>query len=143
MSTNDKDGKEVFISYCTKNTDDATYLCNMLEGSGVTCWMAPRDIPAGGSWAESIMTGLESCKVVAFLLSEASLASKEVAKEIDIANGFQKEILQVRIQNAPLTGAFRYHLSSKQWVDAYGEGDRSSRFQPSRSAIFKIALCVG
>jgi hypothetical protein len=112
MSDSNKNEKEVFISYSTKDADDANYLCNLLEGAGVSCWIAPRDIPAGKAWAESIMTGLQESKVVAFLLSPASLGSKEVAKEIDIANGFQKEILQVRTHNIPLTGAFLYHLSS-------------------------------
>lgn len=137
MSDNDRNIKEVFISYSTKDGDDALYLCNLLEGAGISCWIAPRDIPTGQAWAAAIMKGLEECKVVAFLSSSASLGSKEVAKEIDIANGFRKEILPVRLQNIPLTGEFAYHLSSRQWVDAH-DGERSVRFQAALNALLKL-----
>jgi hypothetical protein len=137
MSDNDNSGKEVFVSYSTKDGDDALYLCNLLEGAGVSCWIAPRDIPTGQAWAAAIMKGLEDCKVVAFLSSSASLGSKEVAKEIDIANGFRKEILPVRLQNIQLSGEFAYHLSSRQWVDAH-EGERSVRFQTALTALLKL-----
>jgi hypothetical protein len=124
----DGDKKSVFISYCTKNSELAQFLCNQLEGSGVACWIAPRDIPAAGEWAGAIVEGLDKAKVVALLVSEASMASKEVAKEIDLANSSKvTEIVPIRIENATLQGAFRYHLSSKQWVDAYGD-DKTTRF---------------
>ena len=132
------ESKEVFISYSTKDADQAQYLCNLLEGAGISCWMAPRDIPVGKSWAESIVDGLRNCKLVVFLLSEKSLASSEIAKEIDLANTFQKGILQVRIEDAPLTGALQYHLSTKQWVDAY-QGEKSVRYLKALEAVF-IAL---
>ena len=61
------ESKEVFISYSTKDSDQTQYLCNLLEGAGISCWMAPRDIPAGKSWAESIVDGLKGCELVVFL----------------------------------------------------------------------------
>lgn len=133
---NQKDQKEVFISYSTKNTELAQFLCGQLEGSGVPCWIAPRDIPSGKSWAHAIVDGLTEGKVMVFLVSEASIASDEVAKEIDLANGMKKIIFPVRIENVTLKGAALYHLNSKQWIDALEE-DKFSRFKSTIDAVFQ------
>ncbi len=136
MAEKDKQ-KEVFISYCTKDSDLVQYFCNRVEGGGVSCWIAPRDIPEGKDWAENIVKGLTECTIVAFIVSEASVASTEVAKEISLANGFKKEILQVRLENATLPYSMLYHLSNKQWVDAQAE-EKSLRFNSAISAIRKL-----
>ena len=34
------ESKEVFISYSTKDSEQAQYLCNLLEGAGISCWIA-------------------------------------------------------------------------------------------------------
>lgn len=57
---NGNDRKEVFVSYSTKNTELAQFLCNQLEGSGATCWIAPRDIPSASQWASEIVKGIEN-----------------------------------------------------------------------------------
>jgi len=129
--------KDVFISYCTRNSDLAQYFCSLIEGGGITCWIAPRDIPSGGDWAENIVKGLSDCSLVAFLVSEDSVASKEVAKEIGLANSFQKDLLQVRLENTSLPPAMLYHLSNKQWVNALTE-EKSLRFKDTISAIRKL-----
>ncbi len=129
--------KEVFISYTTrteKNKNDAQYLCNLLEGAGISCWIAPRDIGAGQQWANAIMAGISETDILALLVSEASMGSAECAKEVDIANSDKKMLLPIRIEDSPLKEAFKYHLSDKQWVDAL-EGEGSERFQAAVDAI--------
>lgn len=134
MAENEK--KELFISYCTKNKDLAQLFCNVVEGAGVSCWMAPRDIPSGGSWATSIAKGVEDASILALLVSDASMSSLEVEKEVDLANGRRMTILPIRIENTELKGAFKYHLSNKQWVDAMDE-DQTSRYKDSIVAILQ------
>ncbi|MFH1076993.1 MAG: toll/interleukin-1 receptor domain-containing protein, partial [Pseudomonadota bacterium] len=135
--TNEKDQKEVFISYSTKNSELAQFLCNQLEGSGAACWISPRDIPSGQNWANSIVNGITDAKLTLLLVSEASLASEEVAKEIDLANGMRKTMLPVRIENVTLKGAFLYHLSNKQSVDALGD-DKFTRFNSTTETVLAL-----
>ena len=130
------ENKEVFISYCTKNKELAQLFCNVVEGAGVSCWMAPRDIPSGGSWATSIAKGIEDALILALLVSDASMSSAEVEKEVDLANGRRMTILPIRIENAELKGAFKYHLSNKQWVDAL-EDDQTLRYNNTIEAILQ------
>ena len=128
--------KELFVSYCTKNKELAQLFCNVIEGAGVSCWMAPRDIPSGGSWATAIAKGIEDASLLALLVSDASMTSAEVEKEVDLANGRRMTILPIRIENAELKGAFKYHLSNKQWVDALEE-DQKSRYKNTTEAILQ------
>lgn len=133
---NEKDQKEVFVSYSTKDTELAQFLCNQLEGSGATCWIAPRDIPSASQWASEIVKGIENADVFLLLVSEASVGSGEVAKEIDLANSMKRIMIPVRIENAALKGGSLYHLSSKQWVDALA-GDKFTRFNATVDVVLK------
>ncbi len=134
----ESDKKEVFISYSTRNGDLAQLFCNQLEGAGVPCWIAPRDIPSGGKWAGAITDGISNSKVFALLVSEASTNSGEVEKEIDLANSNKNiTIIPVRIEDVTLQGAFQYHLSNKQWVNALSD-DKFTRFMDAVNAICKV-----
>ncbi|MFZ3116367.1 MAG: toll/interleukin-1 receptor domain-containing protein [Syntrophales bacterium] len=133
MADNDK--KDVFISYSTQKYGEETqYFCNLLEGSGIPCWMAPRDIPPGSNWAAGIVNGIENCELLVLMVTEGSVASQEVEKEIDLANSLKKKILQVRLENAHLSKALRYHLSNKQWINAL-EGAKETRFAGALTEI--------
>ena len=45
---------DVFISYSSRNKQTALAICHVLEGHGVRCWMAPRDIPPGADYGDVI-----------------------------------------------------------------------------------------
>jgi hypothetical protein len=128
------DKKEVFISYSRADARLAEFFCNLLEGAGISCWIAPRDIPPMTQWAEGIVQGLGDCRVMALLVSSSSLASVEVAKEVDIANSSKKDILPIRVEDILLTGGLKYHLCTRQWVDAIN-GERIARFHNAMTAI--------
>ena len=38
---------DVFISYASEDHEVGEQVCGALEASGITCWIAPRDIPPG------------------------------------------------------------------------------------------------
>jgi len=129
--------KDVFISYSTRDTDHAQFFCTQLEGGGVGCWIAPRDIPSGEVWAGAIAEAINGADLVVLLVSEGAMASKEVEKEIDLAARYDKRILPVRIQNTDLQRGFAYHLANRQWVDALEE-DELTRFGAAIDAVRSI-----
>ena len=129
-----KETKDIFISYTGRDAQLAQVFCDQAEALGMTCWIAPRDINEATSWAGSIVNAIKDCKVVVFLVSEQAMASKEVAKELNLANDFEKKMLPVRIQDISLENEFAYHLGNKQWVDAL-ENDIKIRYHPTLEAI--------
>ena len=49
---------DVFISYSSKDKAVADAVCAGLEGRGIACWMAPRDIVPGVDWGAAIIDAI-------------------------------------------------------------------------------------
>ncbi|HYI11856.1 MAG TPA: TIR domain-containing protein [Thermoanaerobaculia bacterium] len=79
----------IFISYTTRDHRDralAQRITDGLKGRAVDVFYAPRSIRGGAEWKEVLRAELTShCTHVLVILSAASLASKEVREEIDLA----------------------------------------------------------
>ena len=62
--------KEVFISYSTVDAVQAETVRNVLEKNGLSCWMAPRDIPGGSNYTKEIPIAIRNCKVFVLILCD-------------------------------------------------------------------------
>lgn len=65
-------GHDAFVSFCTQNTPVAEKVRAALEGHGIRCWIAPRDIAPGTDWSEAIIDGLTGSRLLVLVLSAAS-----------------------------------------------------------------------
>lgn len=109
----------VFISYSTKDVDEAEILVKVLEGHGIQCWYSARDIPPGApNWAADIIEAIDSCEAFIFVYSSNSNASEHAAKEISRAYDQKKRVIPFRIEDVPLSKDLAYYLSSTNWFDA-------------------------
>jgi hypothetical protein len=108
----------VFISYASKNVAVADSIVEALERHGLKCWIAPRDVKAGALYADAIVRAIGGAKAFVVVLSESSIASSHVGKEIERASSKRRPIIAMRIDSAPLTPALEYFLSESQWVEA-------------------------
>jgi adenylate cyclase len=108
----------VFISYASQDVAVADAIVATLEGHGVACWIAPRDVQAGALYADAIVRAISGAKALVLVLSEKSVASPHVGKEIERACSKQRSIIALRIDEAPLSPALEYFLGESQWVDA-------------------------
>ena len=52
-------GHDIFISYSSQDLSMAKDICQKLEETGLTCWMAPRNIDTGISFAKAIIEGIK------------------------------------------------------------------------------------
>ena len=93
-------------------------LCTALETRGMRCWIAPRDIPAGGDYAEAIISAIETTDAMVVLFSERANGSQHIRREVERALNYNKRICPVTIDNAKLAGALDYFLATLQWTDA-------------------------
>ena len=105
---------DVFVSYSSKDQEIADRLVQILENCGIRCWIASRDIPDGGIWAVEIDRAIQASRAFVLLLSKNSLASKQVYKELNLADKPCENKYPIRIDNAPLSEGFNYHLSGLQ-----------------------------
>src|SRR5450432_3132974 len=111
-------GREVFLSYASRDGASAQLICDYLEGFGVPVWMAPRDVPAGALYADAIVRALNACRTLVLVLSQDSVDSSHVGKEIERASSKRKPVVAVRLDATELTPSLEYFLSESQWIDA-------------------------
>jgi len=112
--------RDVFISYKTEDREAAERLCAALERENISCWLAPRDIPPGQEWAASIVDGLQQSRHFVLLLSEHSVAAKQIAREAELADKQNLPILTFRLNDIQPPKELLYFLGNVQWLDGFG-----------------------
>ena len=109
---------QVFVSYSSKDSSRVDRIVGALEDRGRMCWMAPRDIPPGvPSWAEPIVTAIASSKLMLVLLTEHSIPSVEVLREVTLAADEKVPLLGVSLDATRLSPGLRYYFVAGQRLD--------------------------
>ena len=121
----------IFISYSQADRECAFELVARLEGQGIQCWIAPRDITPSADWASEIMDAISAAQVMILVFSASSNQSPQVRREVERAVHKQLSILPFRIEDVPPSKSLEYFLSTQHWMDA---------FPPPRSAHY-ARLC--
>ncbi len=111
--------KEIFISYSTVDAVNAETVRNVLEKNGLSCWMAPRDIPGGSNYTKEIPIAIRNCKVFVLILSKNAQSSQWVLKELDSAVNCGKVILPFMLEECILNDEFNFLLTGAQRYAAY------------------------
>ncbi|MEM1412186.1 MAG: TIR domain-containing protein, partial [Pseudomonadota bacterium] len=125
MSTDREQQHRVFLSHSNKDHTVATAVCDYLEAHDIRCWIAPRDIEPGASWASTIIDALTRCDVLVLVFSEHANASRQVLREIERAVQRGCKILTYRIDDTAPGADLEYFLSTEQWLDARQQNDES------------------
>jgi hypothetical protein len=89
-----------FICYSSKDQELAERLYSDLQGKGVRCWFAPHDLKIGDKLRQSLDEAIRLHDKLMVLLSEHSVKSTWVEKEVETA--FEKERQQSRIVLFPI-----------------------------------------
>jgi len=109
---------DVFISHSSKDKLAADAVCHALEQNGVRCWIAPRDVRPGKTFAAEIIGAIKACAVFLLVFSKSSNASEDVANETHNACKRGKNIIPYRLDNTEMSDEMEYFLSRKHWIDA-------------------------
>jgi hypothetical protein len=109
---------DVFVSYSSPNREVAEAACAALEGRGMKCWIAPRDVTAGESWSGEIVEAIAQAKLMVLVFSSQANASKHVLREVERAVHHGIPIIPLRIEKVRPTKELEYFLSVKHWLEA-------------------------
>ena len=109
---------DVFISYSSKDKPVADAICARLEGQGIRCWIAPRDIVAGTDWSASIIEAIGRSKIFVLIYSASANESPQIRREVERAVNKRLAILPFRIEDAPMSESLEYFISTPHWLDA-------------------------
>ena len=108
-----------FISYATADKAKAEEICAYLEGRGLRCWIAPRDVRAGREYANEIIDAIERAPVLVLVMSAAANESKFVRREVERAVTKGDPVIPVRIENVMPSTALELFVSATHWIDAW------------------------
>ncbi len=138
---------DVFISYATEDRSTAEAICSALESSGITCWIAPRNILSGSSWAAAIVDAIPHSRLFLLVLSPHVLSSPHV--ETEVRTAFDRKakdeaklpILPFQVAAVTLSDQFRYMLGGYQILDATDAPLRETLAHLLRDVKCHLAAC--
>jgi hypothetical protein len=117
----------IFVCYSSKDEAIARSVVDFLESYGLICWISVRDVPTGQNYQETIVHALERAQGIVFLFSEHSSQSGEIKKELSIGGSMNTPVFPVRLSPITPTGALRYELATRQWIDIFPDRERALR----------------
>lgn len=112
----DSDDPVLFVSHHSSKLATAEHVERALNAEGVACWIAPRDIEPGEQWDIAIRKAIAASDAMLLLFCSASEQSKQVKRELILADQEGKAIIPLRLERID-PGQLTYHLADSQWID--------------------------
>jgi TIR domain-containing protein len=106
----------VFVSHSHQDAPAAELIVEALEKRGVTCWIAPRDVAPGGSYAESILNAIEGASCFVLIYSQHCNVSSHVLREVERALKFELNIVPIRFDDSAPSKSLDYLLATVHWL---------------------------
>lgn len=103
----------------------ARSICSAIEDRGYSCWISDRDVRPGMNYQDEIVEAIGSASVFVLVFSQNSNNSSEIKKELSLASRNNLLVVPVRIEDIMPTGALRYELSTRQWIDIFDDWERA------------------
>lgn len=110
--------RTVFISHSSHDRAIGDQICRFLEGKGVPCWIAPRDVMPGKNYGTAIVEAIDECKVFLLVLSGSSNKSQQVVREVERAASSESIIIPFRIEDVQPSRDLEFYVSAAHWLDA-------------------------
>ena len=111
---------DVFLSYRRSDQQLAGALVDALQARGVDVWWDQK-IEGGEDWRDAIVEGLTGADTLVILFSNECNASKQLKKELAIADTLDKEVVPVLIEDTKPKGHYLYELAARNWLQIFPE----------------------
>jgi len=113
---------DVFISYSREDKDRVIDLAQKLREAGVSLWLDQGGIDGAPKWSEEIVHALDEAKVLLLMVTEKSVNSHNVVKEVTLASERKGHILPVHLEPTRIPAELRYALAGIQHIEYFAAG---------------------
>lgn len=127
--------KEIFISHSSTDEKEAKKICDYFERNYISCFIAPRDIKVGASYAEELLDGIDNSKILLLMLSNESNNSPHVLREVERAVSHSIPIVVYRLEFVELSKSMEYFLMTNQWREIKKSDDLSELYSLVKSIL--------
>ncbi len=108
-------GPDIFLSYRRTDKEFVGKLVPVLESLGPSVWW-DAEIEGGEDWRDAIVEHLAASRCLVIVFSEACNTSKQLKKELAVADHLDKDVIPVLIEPTEPRGFFLYELAPLQWI---------------------------
>ncbi len=109
---------DIFISYRRSDRELVANVVRRLEQCGVGVWYDV-EIEGGADWRETIVEALTEADMLVIFFSEDCNNSRQLKKELAIADSLGKPVVPILIENTQPRGAYLYELADRNWIQAF------------------------
>jgi hypothetical protein len=113
-------GAEVFISYSRRDSAEVQRIAHHLESNGVSVWVDTDEIEGGTNYGLKISRGIQSCKVLMLMCSNAAMQSRNVKQEIQLAWRYERPYVPLLLEPINFPEQVEYWLEGWQWIEVLG-----------------------
>lgn len=109
---------DIFISYRRTDRELVAHIVRKLEERGAAVWY-DAEIEGGADWREIIVEALSNSDMLVIFFSEACNQSRQLKKELAVADDMGKPVVPILIENTKPKGAYLYELADRNWLQAF------------------------
>ncbi|HOY77069.1 MAG TPA: toll/interleukin-1 receptor domain-containing protein [Hyphomonadaceae bacterium] len=109
---------DIFISYRRSDRELVATVVRRLEARGVGVWY-DAEIEGGADWRETIVEALTHSDMLAIFFSEECNNSRQLKKELAVADQLAKPVVPILIENTQPRGAYLYELADRNWIQVF------------------------
>ena len=133
---------EVFVSYARTDRERVVELVERMRSAGIGVWVDEGGIHGASLWGQEIVDAIDASKVMILMISDSSITSDNVVKELSIASEEKKPILPVYLQRSQLPKSMRYQLAGIQHIEFF-EGQEDEAFQSMLVSLSRLGVSAG
>ena len=113
---------DIFVSYSRTDIDIVRKLVAGIHSkTNARCWVDWNGIESGDQFVEVIISAIDQVDVVLFVLSDSSMSSSYVKKEIVYARNTGKKVIPVVADGGKLRGWFLFQFGETDYIDLTSE----------------------
>jgi uncharacterized repeat protein (TIGR02543 family) len=112
--------RDVFICHRSTDAIKAQEILSELELDGHQCWISSRNLRPNDNenYWKNISEAIENCSIFLVVSSRNSMLSKDVQREISIAEKLDKARIEVKIDDSVHTTLFKHFFNGIKWINA-------------------------
>jgi hypothetical protein len=130
---------EVFVSYARTDRERVMELVERMRSAGIGVWVDEGGIHGASLWGQEIVDAIDASKVMILMISDSSIASDNVVKELSIASEDKKPILPVYLHRSEIPKSMRYQLAGIQHIEFF-EGQEDEAFQSMLVSLSRLGV---
>ena len=109
---------KVFISYAHNDLQRIRQIVRELKRANLDIWMDTRNLQGGDLWTAEIAEAISACNVFLLFMSESSMKSDDVRREVQLAYEKKKKIVILRLEEVKIPRNLQFQLAGIQWTEA-------------------------